>query len=309
MNDILTDGINIEKINSLGDDINEKINNDISNILINVKALKAGTIGDELTKLAVKANKITKKASSLSEFKVLRNLQYRLGRYKKIDSQLHSIIDGISYKKNELDNSLNQALLVYKTLEESVYELDKVINELDKFSETVDKDDFILSQTVVSKQKSLKVQSTSYKQSLESLKLIIIENREVYYQLDDACKNIFPLFKVSLINALNLKIQKDALQVKKNLIEATNNLIVKNAKSISELTDDLIKGREQPLISVKSLQEANNILQDSIKRINESANNSIINDKEVIQSLDNLSKEITNVKNFVNVKELEVANK
>lgn len=47
------------------------------------------------------------------------------------------------------------------------------------------------------------------------------------------------------------------MQLKQNLSKVANEIIVSNAKQIEKTADDLIRGREEPLISAKSaLQNA-----------------------------------------------------
>lgn len=105
------------------------------------------------------------------------------------------------------------------------------------------------------------------KQECAKTILIIKENKEVTNQLAEASDNLIPIFKVMMLNVIGAKTNAEAMQLKQNLSKVANEIIVSNAKQIEKTADDLIKGREEPLISAKAEVQTNI---DSVKRLESS---------------------------------------
>lgn len=82
------------------------------------------------------------------------------------------------------------------------------------------------------------------------------------------------------------------MQLKQNLSKVANEIIVSNAKQIEKTADDLIRGREEPLISAKSIEEANSALQNAILKVQSSAKAEVQTNMDSVKRLENSIKEI-----------------
>lgn len=130
------------------------------------------------------------------------------------------------------------------------------------------------------------------KQECAKTILIIKENKEVTNQLAEASDNLIPIFKVMMLNVIGAKTNAEAMQLKQNLSSAANEIIVSNAKQIEKTADDLIRGREEPLISAKSIEEANSALQNAILKVQSSAKAEVQTNMDSVKRLENSIKEI-----------------
>lgn len=130
------------------------------------------------------------------------------------------------------------------------------------------------------------------KQECAKTILIIKENKEVTNQLAEASDNLIPIFKVMMLNVIGAKTNAEAMQLKQNLSKVANEIIVSNAKQIEKTADDLIRGREEPLISAKSIEEANSALRNAILKVQSSAKAEVQTNMDSVKRLENSIKEI-----------------
>ena len=130
------------------------------------------------------------------------------------------------------------------------------------------------------------------KQECAKTILIIKENKEVTNQLAEASDNLIPIFKVMMLNVIGAKTNAEAMQLKQNLSKVANEIIVSNAKQIEKTADDLIKGREEPLISAKSIEEANSALQNAILKVQNSAKAEVQTNMDSVKRLESSIKQI-----------------
>lgn len=130
------------------------------------------------------------------------------------------------------------------------------------------------------------------KQECAKTILIIKENKEVTNQLAEASDNLIPIFKVMMLNVIGAKTNAEAMQLKQNLSKVANEIIVSNAKQIEKTADDLIKGREEPLISAKSIEEANSALQSAILKVQNSAKAEVQTNMDSVKRLESSIKQI-----------------
>lgn len=130
------------------------------------------------------------------------------------------------------------------------------------------------------------------KQECAKTILIIKENKEVTNQLAEASDNLIPIFKVMMLNVIGAKTNAEAMQLKQNLSKVANEIIVSNAKQIEKTADDLIKGREEPLISAKSIEEANSALQNAILKVQSSARAEVQTNIDSVKRLEGSIKQI-----------------
>lgn len=107
-----------------------------------------------------------------------------------------------------------------------------------------------------------------------------------------------------MMNVLATKANSEAVQLKKNLVKTANRLVIENAKQIEKTADDLIKGREESLIAPQTLSEANAIMQRTIQRVIDSANNDTNTNLELIESLKASTDSIKNIE-VIDLKKLE----
>lgn len=130
------------------------------------------------------------------------------------------------------------------------------------------------------------------KQECAKTILIIKENKEVTNQLAEASDNLIPIFKVMMLNVIGAKTNAEAMQLKQNLSKVANEVIVSNAKQIEKTADDLIKGREEPLISAKSIEEANSALQSAIIKVQSSAKAEVQTNMDSVKRLESSIRQI-----------------
>ena len=90
-----------------------------------------------------------------------------------------------------------------------------------------------------------------------------------------------------MLNVLGAKTNAEAVQLKKNLSKVANEVVVKNAKQIEATAEDLIRGREEPLIKAETIKEANSILQSAIEKVQKSASVDVKTNLDSVAQLQN----------------------
>lgn len=87
------------------------------------------------------------------------------------------------------------------------------------------------------------------------------------------------MFNVMLMNTLASKANEEALKIKKALVKTANKMVIERT------ADELIAGRNESLIDVQTIEEANKILQNTVKKVLESSLSESENNMQLVDSL------------------------
>lgn len=263
----------LQEIENYGSDIVIDVSNQMTDLLRKTKAIDLDQTGKSLSDSSVETSAISKSVGKVGRFPAIFGVGKFLSKYVSIENRVVSLESGVVAERERLSDVLNalyESLGILRgtlvDLESAKANLEIVVEDLKTSDE-----DGILLQAATHRLQTLTTTCAVVKQECTKTVLIIKENKEVQAQLQEASDNLIPIFKVMLMNVLGAKTNAEAIKLKKNLSTVANKIIIENAKQIDETAQDLIKGREEPLIKAETITEANKILQGAIEKVQKSA--------------------------------------
>lgn len=267
--------MSLQDIESIGTNIQSDISSSVTDMLKKVKLIDLGEAGNKLQELSEIANS-AKGGGMLQKLPIVRSSKRWLARYETIESKITTLGTDIEKEQEKLGTVLDSLVESKDYLRSKLSELTECEEQLQTIVETIqanpdiDEDGLKLDATV----RRLKVISTTnavVKQEVAKTVLVIKENKEIQSQLNEACTNLIPMFNVMMMNTLASRANEEALKIKKSLVKTANKMVIENAKQIERTADELIAGRTESLIDIKTIEEANRILQNTVKKVIESS--------------------------------------
>lgn len=291
MNNLITkesmNSMSLEAIENYGSDIQLTISDQMTSMLKHTKAIDLDQTGKSLSDLSVETGAISKKMSAFEKFPVIFKTKKWLAKYDDVEGRINSLETGIEMEKTRLNTTLNSLYESLQFMQGSLKDLESCQAELEQLVDYYKENDAdgLKLQASVHRLQIITTTVAVVKQECAKTILIIKENKEVTSQLAEAADNLIPIFKVMMMNVLGAKTNAEAVKLKKNLSKVANKVIIENAKQIEQTAEDLIRGREEPLISAKTVQEANSILQNAIAKVQSSALSEVSSNMDSIAQL------------------------
>lgn len=286
--------MSLSEIEKYGSDVQSQISDGMTKILESTKCIGLEKTGKSLSDLSVETNQISKKIGSVQKFPAFLKASKWLARYDSVESRISSLEDGVVKEKNRLNatlDSMHENLQFMRDRLENLEQCQTELQSMVEYYQNNDEDGLKL-QASMHRLKIITTTISVVKQECAKTILIIKENKEVTNQLAEASDNLIPIFKVMMLNVIGAKTNAEAMQLKQNLSKVANDIIVSNAKQIEKTADDLIKGREEPLISAKSIEEANSVLQNAILKVQSSARAEVQTNMDSVKRLEGSIKQI-----------------
>lgn len=175
-------------------------------------------------------------AKNLQEYRDL-EIYIRAGQ-AKLQEMRQEALPSLYDQAKTSDNPM--ALQVVKDLEANVDRFDRKIHEL-------------------------KVSQTLALQTAPQIKLIQNNNQLLVDKINDVVVNTIPLWRSQTVIALGLAKQEDALNMQRDISEATNRLIQGNAQKLKQVSLGVREEAERSTVDIESLEAANQDLIDTIK--------------------------------------------
>lgn len=289
--------MSLTAIEEYGSDIQLHISEEMDKMLHSTQCINLDQTGKVLSDLSVESNSITKKLSVVDKLPSMLRVSKWLARYDNIEHRISTLETGIVEEKARLSSTLNGMYESLQFMRDELNDLETCASELQEmvdYYQTQDEDGLKL-QAAVNRLKLVTTTIAVVKQECAKTVLIIKENKEVTAQLSEAVDNLIPILKITMLNVIGAKTNEEAVKLKKNLSKVANQSIIANAKQIEKTADDLIEGRTKPLIEVKTIQEANSILQSAITKVKDSASVEVKTNLEAISQLQKSIEDVTNV--------------
>ena len=281
--------MSLTSIEEYGANIQLTISDQMDKMLHDTRCINLEQTGKVLSDLSVESNNITKKLSVVDKLPSMLKVSKWLARYDSIEHRIETLEQGIVEEKARLSSTLNGMYESLQFMREELQALEKCeaeLQEMVEFYKTKDSDDDGLKlQAAVNRLKLITTTIAVVKQECAKTVLIIKENKEVTAQLSEAVDNLIPILKITMLNVIGAKTNEEAIKLKKGLAKVANQSIIANAKQIEKTADDLIEGRTKPLIEVKTIQEANAILQSAITKVKDSATVEVQTNLDAINQL------------------------
>lgn len=288
------ESMSLGEIEKYGSDVQSEISDGMSKILESTKCIGLEKTGKSLSDLSVETNQISKKIGSVQKFPAFLKASKWLARYDSVEHRISSLEEGVVQEKDRLNAVLDTMHENLQFMRDRLENLEQCQSELQSMVEYYQQndEDGLKLQAAMHRLKIITTTISVVKQECAKTILIIKENKEVTNQLAEASDNLIPIFKVMMLNVIGAKTNAEAMQLKQNLSKVANEIIVSNAKQIEKTAEDLIRGREEPLISAKSIEEANSALQNAILKVQSSAKAEVQTNMDSVKRLENSIKEI-----------------
>lgn len=288
------ENLTLTDIEEYGSDIQLSISDQMSKMLKDTKCISLDKTGKCLSDLSVESNSITKKLVGVEKLPSFLKVSKWLSKYDNIENRINVLEDGIMQEKQRLNTVLNGMYDNLQFMKEQLTKIEDCELQLKKivdYYENADSDELKV-QAAVNRLKIITTTKAVVKQECAKTVLIIKENKEVTSQLSEAIDNLVPILKVSMLNVLGAKTNEEALKLKKSIAKLANDTIIENARQIERTAEQLIDGRQAGLIEVKTIQDANNILQSALIKVQKSALTEIDTNKDAIKQLESSIKQV-----------------
>lgn len=261
-------------------------------ILSEVQAKDSGEVGTLLTDLLVKVDSSNGEDKGSFFDRLFSSGKNRLERYLASYRSLSQNIDAISAKLQDEQKALMKQVTLFdqlyaKNLQEyrdlEIYiqagqaKLQEMRQEaLPSLYDQAKASDNPMALQVVKdleanvdrfdrKIHELKVSQTLALQTAPQIKLIQNNNQLLVDKINDVVVNTIPLWRSQTVIALGLAKQEEALDMQRNISEATNRLIQGNAQKLKQVSLGVREEAERSTVDIESLEAANQDLIDTIK--------------------------------------------
>lgn len=265
-------------------------------ILENVRAKDSGHVGELLSSLTSKVEEFNEPASKkfVRSIPLVGRLVGKtddvMNRYDKLSVQVSKISTELDASRNQmmkdivlLDNMYHKNVEYFKTLcvyieagKQKVKEAQEVT--LPKLRLEAKQSSNPLAMQVVSdfeesvsrfekKVHDLELSRTIALQTAPQIRLIQNNDKMLVERVNSTILNTIPLWKNQMVIALGLVNQQKAIQMQKQVSDATNNLLRKNAEMLKQNTLDTAKENERGIVDIATIEEVNNKLIETVQEV------------------------------------------
>lgn len=282
------ESLSVRDIEKYGSDVQEGINFEMGELMRRARCVDLGNTNTYLQELSDVTNKVAGKGKL---FKILPvGVKKWVNNYESVENRLNKIGESVTYEREKLNNILGTLMESKTRLNSRTSQLSECETYLRGYLEYLDTNpsedmDGLKRQACVNRLKVIVTTNAVVRQEMVKTVLIIKENKEIVQQLTEASDNLLPMFNVMMLNTLASKANAEAIKMRKVMVETANKLVIENAKQIEKNADELISGRSDSLIDVKTIEDANRILQNTIKKVIESAKSEEGNNMMLIESI------------------------
>ena len=258
-------------------------------MLDQIRAKDSGEVGEALTELLVKVQDVNvdsldpnQKGFSLSKLfgGLKKETQKFISRYDKISVQIEKIVDQLDRAKLQLIRDITTLDTMYEKNLEYLKQLDiyimagtlklkdlndKVMPELkEKAQRTGDamdaqkvKDMAELISRFEKKIHDLKLSRMIAIQSAPQIRLIQNNDQTLVEKIQSSIMNTIPLWKNQMAIAITMLRQQSALQLQRDVTNATNNLLARNSEMLKTSSIEIARENERGIVDIQTLKKVN----------------------------------------------------
>ena len=258
-------------------------------MLDQIRAKDSGEVGEALTELLVKVQDVNvdaidpnQKGFSFSKLfgGLKKETQKFISRYDKISVQIEKIIDQLDRAKLQLIRDITTLDTMYEKNLEYLKQLDiyimagtlklkdlndKVMPELkEKAQKTGDamdaqkvKDMAELISRFEKKIHDLKLSRMIAIQSAPQIRLIQNNDQTLVEKIQSSIMNTIPLWKNQMAIAITMLRQQSALQLQRDVTNATNNLLARNSEMLKTSSIEIARENERGIVDIQTLKKVN----------------------------------------------------
>ena len=290
------DFTNNTNILQYGSEVQWNISRFSDQILENVRAKDSGHVGELLSSLTSKVEEFNESSPK----KFVRNIPLvgRLvgkadnitNRYDKLSVQVSKISTELDASRNQmmkdiilLDGMYQKNVEYFKTLEIYIEAGKQKVKEANEITlpklrdEAVKSSNPLATQVVTDFEESvarfekkvhdLELSRTIALQTAPQIRLIQNNDKMLVERVNSTILNTIPLWKNQMVIALGLVNQQKAIQMQRQVSEATNNLLRKNAEMLKQNTLDTARENERGIVDVETIEEVNAKLIETVQEV------------------------------------------
>lgn len=290
------DFTNNTNILQYGSEVQGNISRFSDQILENVRAKDSGHVGELLSSLTSKVEEFNESSPK----KFVRNIPLvgRLvgkadnitNRYDKLSVQVSKISTELDASRNQmmkdiilLDGMYQKNVEYFKTLEIYIEAGKQKVKEANEITlpklrdEAVKSSNPLATQVVTDFEESvarfekkvhdLELSRTIALQTAPQIRLIQNNDKMLVERVNSTILNTIPLWKNQMVIALGLVNQQKAIQMQRQVSEATNNLLRKNAEMLKQNTLDTARENERGIVDVETIEEVNAKLIETVQEV------------------------------------------
>ena len=290
------DFTNNTNILQYGSEVQGNISRFSDQILENVRAKDSGHVGELLSSLTSKVEEFNESSPK----KFVRNIPLvgRLvgkadnitNRYDKLSVQVSKISTELDVSRNQmmkdiilLDGMYQKNVEYFKTLEIYIEAGKQKVKEANEITlpklrdEAVKSSNPLATQVVTDFEESvarfekkvhdLELSRTIALQTAPQIRLIQNNDKMLVERVNSTILNTIPLWKNQMVIALGLVNQQKAIQMQRQVSEATNNLLRKNAEMLKQNTLDTARENERGIVDVETIEEVNAKLIETVQEV------------------------------------------
>lgn len=290
------DFTNNTNILQYGSEVQGNISRFSDQILENVRGKDSGHVGELLSSLTSKVEEFNESSPK----KFVRNIPLvgRLvgkadnitNRYDKLSVQVSKISTELDASRNQmmkdiilLDGMYQKNVEYFKTLEIYIEAGKQKVKEANEITlpklrdEAVKSSNPLAAQVVTDFEESvarfekkvhdLELSRTIALQTAPQIRLIQNNDKMLVERVNSTILNTIPLWKNQMVIVLGLVNQQKAIQMQRQVSEATNNLLRKNAEMLKQNTLDTARENERGIVDVETIEEVNAKLIETVQEV------------------------------------------
>lgn len=265
----------IRDIDLFGSDIQNEINQKSLDILDHTNMTKAGSIRGSIEELQAVSKRQKKMIPLLGT--PLKKLKYIQNNLSKVGTHIRDIEGALTEQKDKLDDYIQSMLIQTENLSKLITDLrdceealDIYVTELDE-SPVVTNELDIRKQSVASRYNIVSGTRVHAEQAQVEAFMIIKSQQEAKYQLQQVIQNVIPVLNIQAVNSIGIQANKETLEMLHKTRDIIGNLVEQNAKEVQTMAMDLQSNRTKSVIDPQKLENAQNILNETLKMIGEAS--------------------------------------
>lgn len=305
----------MEQLANLGGKEQQYAGESLSNLRRPVKDMMDNSnnteVPDNLLKLRSLVNEINPETLKSNGVKgvinrILRRnpLDKYISKFESVEKNIEVIIKGLLRGQDKIQEDNADLEIIKRDSQEKIYNLEKqihfgnqifnILEEKKKDKEWTDKNNIIMEaqEKVIVRTKNMSMMVNVLHQSMASVDIIKKNNdklKEAIRNAIDTTKNIAP---VTAAIHMALGNQKTIINAVNNVNEATENMLMANARMLKDNTEETSKLLENPSISIEKLQQAFNDIYSAIETQEASSRRIIESSKDYVDKMEVLNEDI-----------------
>lgn len=293
----------LSDIDTYGCQIQQKISDKSDEILSRTYMNELGGLKESLSDLQDAADAQRK---MLPMFKSpLKTLRRMTGKYDRVIDQINNVTKSLEQHQEKISTYIDYMMEQSDSIGLAVDELKQKEDALQAYADEVGNgNNQIRSNAVANRLRIISGTRVNAEQAQVEALMIVKQQQESKYQLQEVIQNVIPILKMQAVNAIGNRVNKETIEIMKKTREVTGRIIEQNAKDIAEMTESLQNNKVSGVIDEEKLLNAQKILNEAMEKIVDTSESQAMADLSLTNRLREQAKS-----NQEYLKELRITNK